>query len=122
MISKTFFLLAATVSAAPAAPALKARGIPYTNLQWTVTDFIIRGNEGNFFSFNITDGPSTPTFTSHGEFQTLEGINFQNMTCSSGNTWFSYDYYNKRAECAPCHQERKQPDCAIQLLGGECQG
>jgi hypothetical protein len=94
MFSKTLFILAAAFSGSLAVPAIKTRSTPYTNLDWTVSNFAIAGNEGNFFSFNITDGPGTPTFKTHCELQTLEGVSFQNVTCSDGNgdIWFSFDY------------------------------
>jgi len=47
MFSKTFFILAAAFSGSLAAPAIKARNTPYTNLNWTVSNFAITGNEGN---------------------------------------------------------------------------
>jgi hypothetical protein len=47
MFSKTLFILAAAFSSSLAVPAIKTRSTPYTNLDWTVSNFAIAGNEGN---------------------------------------------------------------------------
>ncbi|KAF2229342.1 hypothetical protein EV356DRAFT_510975 [Viridothelium virens] len=100
-------LIAATaLTGALAAPSLALRQTstpkpPYTNTLWSISNFAISGNEGNFFNLTVTDGNATvpATFTVQCTQQTLGGVSFQNVTCAEkdsvgdGDVWFSYDYY-----------------------------
>ncbi|KAI9689654.1 MAG: hypothetical protein M1820_010124 [Bogoriella megaspora] len=103
MLSKFMLLSSTLLASVLAAATIEARQStktpPYTQLAWTVTDFSIGGNEGNFFNFTVTDGTDSlpATFTNQCTQQTLQGVNFQNVTCGDGNgdIWFSYDYYNQ---------------------------